>query len=856
MTEKEPVDWEKVVEFLEPKPCLYTPHEPHPKQKAFLRTEVLECLFGGAAGGGKDFWVGTPILTSDGWSTMGDLRVGDLVFGEDGELVPVLAKSEVMQNPCYEIEMTDGEVVVAGEGHYWNVANEKERANYQRTNPSWKAKRRASRKARGRNASERALATGGRSKGTAEATSLNNSVRAEEARENEERPSIWSYTTKLTTKEVFELQESERKRVTIPNGATLNSEDGWKSEIPPYTLGVWLGDGTTVSGYICCAESDMPSMIRELENDGWENVRSASSSMPRKEGGEVVHLLTGKSSGGLSLLQCLNKEGKLYDKSVPAWVHNASLADKEAFVSGFFDTDGYVDANRGRIEFCLAREDMVRDVHSLLWSMGLSPTSVKHKKTTNQDPNFEGDAWRFELSQCPATLFRLPRKRDRLVVNVKLKTKVNHNEYRSIKSIKEVPTVDTQCIQVGNTSGLFRIGRTHLVTHNSDALLMAALQYCDVPGYSAMIFRNTFADLALPGAIMDRAREWLGEYPEVIWSKQSNMAIFPSGARLTFGYLDGPDDHLRYKGAEAQFLGFDEMTEIREQHYRYLISRLRKPNAGPLSRVPLRARGATNPAPNWVRRYFVEEGMEQKRLYVPCKFDENPFIDQKSYAESLDRLSAVDRARLKGGDWYAEETGNMFDRDDFQIIAPEDVPDSAFLNVVRYWDLAGSEPTDSNPDPDYTVGAKVAIVDGYMIILDIRRVRVNPAEVEKLVWQTAQEDGPNVRVRMEKDPGQAGKAQISHYGRNVLLGFDFDGNPPTADKGSRVALWSGKAKRGEIALVRGDWVTGFLDEAMAFDPLAGKKSKVHDDQMDACSGSFEILTGIKGKSKNRVRLIL
>ena len=390
----------------------------------------------------------------------------------------------------------------------------------------------------------------------------------------------------------------------------------------------------------------------------------------------------------------------------------------------------------------------------------------------------------------------------------------------------------------------------------SDALLMSALQYVDVPGYSAMIFRNTFADLALPGAIMDRLREWLGEYPEVKWSKQSNMAVFPSGARITFGYLDGPDDHLRYKGAEAQFLGFDELTEIREQHYRYLISRLRKPNHGPLSRVPLRARAATNPAPNWVRRYFIEEGMEKKRLYVPCKFDENPFVDSESYSEALDRLSAVDKARLKGGDWYAEESGNLFDRSDFRVISPEDVPEEAFMNVVRYWDLAGSEPTDANPDPDYTVGAKVAIVDGVMYVLDVRRFRTGPAEIESRIWQTAQEDGANVQIRMEKDPGQAGKAQISHFARNVLLGFNFDGNPITNDKASRVANWASKAKRGEIHLVRGDWVTAFLDEAMAFDPMAGKNSKVHDDQMDAISGAFEILTGIKGKTRKRVQIIL
>jgi hypothetical protein len=43
----------------------------------------------------------------------------------------------------------------------------------------------------------------------------------------------------------------------------------------------------------------------------------------------------------------------------------------------------------------------------------------------------------------------------------------------------------------------------------SDALLMSALRYVDVPGYSALILRRTYADLSLPGAIMDRAKAWL-----------------------------------------------------------------------------------------------------------------------------------------------------------------------------------------------------------------------------------------------------------------------------------------------------------------------------------------------------------
>src|SRR5260221_539230 len=40
----------------------------------------------------------------------------------------------------------------------------------------------------------------------------------------------------------------------------------------------------------------------------------------------------------------------------------------------------------------------------------------------------------------------------------------------------------------------------------SDWLLMAALQYVEEPGYNALILRRTYSDLALPGAIMDRAQ--------------------------------------------------------------------------------------------------------------------------------------------------------------------------------------------------------------------------------------------------------------------------------------------------------------------------------------------------------------
>ncbi|SVC41533.1 uncharacterized protein METZ01_LOCUS294387, partial [marine metagenome] len=125
---------------------------------------------------------------------------------------------------------------------------------------------------------------------------------------------------------------------------------------------------------------------------------------------------------------------------------------------------------------------------------------------------------------------------------------------------------------------------------------MAALQYVDVPGYNAIIFRRTYADLALPGAIMDRFTSWISDSDDIKWNGSMYVATFPSGARIAFGYLNNSQDYLRYKGAEFQFIGMDEVTEIREHDYRYLFSRLRRPATGPVSQVPLRMRCASNPA--------------------------------------------------------------------------------------------------------------------------------------------------------------------------------------------------------------------------------------------------------------------
>ena len=118
--------------------------------------------------------------------------------------------------------------------------------------------------------------------------------------------------------------------------------------------------------------------------------------------------------------------------------------------------------------------------------------------------------------------------------------------------------------------------------------------------------------------------------------------------------------------------------------------------------------------------------------------------------------------RLLRGNWDVADEGELFHGDWFQVIDPSDLP--AMTHAVRYWDLAGTAPSDVAADPDYTVGLKLERdAGGIFYITDIARARRAPGGVEQLVAETASLDGPDVRIVIEQEPGASGVALIDNY---------------------------------------------------------------------------------------------
>ena len=277
-------------------------------------------LIAGATGAGKALALDTPIPTPRGWTTMGEVRIGDRVFDENGEPCLVTGATPVMHGrPCYEVEFSDGTVIVADAEHLWRTdtaAGRQRRGRPPRGVLYWSSADVAQ-------VSERAAEVLGepdRLIGTAEVIAdvgdqFRNAIyRAAMSLPNEGRVirptyrragrevGFWApaYSRQLLYKALVE-------RISVPAGASrVRPADAepvttaqiaaslrtWgrfnhsvalcgplhypERDLPvaPYTLGCWLGDGGTMTAGFTCADEEI---LEHIRNDGYVITHHAST---------------------------------------------------------------------------------------------------------------------------------------------------------------------------------------------------------------------------------------------------------------------------------------------------------------------------------------------------------------------------------------------------------------------------------------------------------------------------------------------------------------------------------------------------------------------------------------------------
>lgn len=111
------------------------PHEPPAEHHYFMCDHLMRVESGEIAtlilalppGAAKALALDTPIPTPNGWTTMGELKVGDKVFDENGEPCSVTWVSPVWKNrPVYKVETDCGDMIIADREHEWLVCRDRE----------------------------------------------------------------------------------------------------------------------------------------------------------------------------------------------------------------------------------------------------------------------------------------------------------------------------------------------------------------------------------------------------------------------------------------------------------------------------------------------------------------------------------------------------------------------------------------------------------------------------------------------------------------------------------------------------------------------------------------------------------
>ncbi|TDD34488.1 replicative DNA helicase [Actinomadura sp. KC06] len=431
---------------------------------------------------GKAFALNVPLPTPSGWTTMGEVSVGDYLIGADGKPTRVVAATEVMHSrPCYEIEFSDGEVIVADAQHQWRTTTRASRRQQSQRNRTYYWSDEAINRVRwapaDANEQARRLVThreavadvGEEFKNVLRTVTRELGHRGEVDASISKRP-LRNERTSLyrggllgravrplnfaTTAQHRSTKTTEEIAATVrcdgdnrPNHAVEVAAPFQlpKADLPiyPYVLGAWLGDGHSWSGTITCFDEEI---LEQIEAAGQPVTRRGT---PGRFGLPGFHAK-------------ITELGLWRNKHIPGQYLRASEEQRRALLAGMLDTDGYV-SEIGQVQLGFVNKRLAEGAHELILSLGYRATMTT-KKVKGRSPE---TSTFYRINFTPAeTVFRLPRKaaRQRAVVDPKVRV-------RYIVDVRPVESVPVRCVQVDNADHMYLAGRSCIPTHNSTLAL-------------------------------------------------------------------------------------------------------------------------------------------------------------------------------------------------------------------------------------------------------------------------------------------------------------------------------------------------------------------------------------------------
>lgn len=330
---------------------------------------------------GKGIPLDCNILTPTGWVKNKDIKLGDMVVGRDGKPTKVIGIYPQPLQDCYKLTLKDGREIICDAPHEWTVYS-----------------------------------------------------------------SRWGEERTLTTEELYNKLQLVRyqNRISLPR---FTGDYGVEKDfvIPPYIMGVLIGDGCLTRGLCYCKPS------KEVF-DKVKALMPKDTEIKFEKDGATVQL-----NGWLEALAYIRKVGldtQSYNKFIPQEYFHSSRTQREQLFQGLVDTDGY---NTGLgYEYSTASEQLAKDVQQLAWSLGYNC------RITSRMGSYKKDG----VTKQTRMNYRLYITKDRPL---------------TITKVEKAEPIPTQCIHVDNEDKLF-IVEDYLVTHNSAIVQQIAEHVASMEG--------------------------------------------------------------------------------------------------------------------------------------------------------------------------------------------------------------------------------------------------------------------------------------------------------------------------------------------------------------------------------------
>lgn len=604
-------------------------------QHDFCQSNALYRGFVGGRGAGKALALDTPIPTPVGWTRMGDIQAGDIVFDEQGKQCRVLYATPIYYGrPCYAVMFSDGHKIVTDEEHLWLTDNHASRKSIGRANGNgrgqgrWQCKRR-------------------------------------------------TFAEIRTTKEISDtlLYLDRELNHSIPVAEPLECEY-INLPVKPYTLGAWLGDGTRGTSRITSADEEIIEAIRD---DGYnvefKKKESAASSYYISVPGKTSkrNQLTGQyESRDGNLTVELRKLGVLRKKHIPSAYLRASIEQRQELLSGLMDTDGYI-AEDGRCEYDSTSRELIDGVFELCISLGLKATL-----TSGRAMLYGKDCGpKYKVSFTPyQPIFRIARKAEREKSAGK---QWRRQRTRYIQSVTPVASVPVRCIAVDSESHLYLASKGMIATHNTyigSYDLIKRAKPKRLYGVYAPTFRmlqdstlRTFTEIAEKLRYLKNFR------------RGDMVATLGNDSEILFRSLDDPE---RARGPNLSGAWIDEASLVPQEAFEIIIAALRAPGEMGWLSATFTPKGLNH----WTYDVFGRQ-RDNTELFRSATSD-NPFLPPEfMQAVSAQYTQHLAQQELHGE--FIDAEGAIAKRQWFTPV--EEVPKGM---QVRYWDFAATKTSTSD----------------------------------------------------------------------------------------------------------------------------------------------------------------